>query len=140
MPVACLETTAVRRMLLSHPFAELNGFANPRWLSPCMHALVQSTPPSDCQRSSFEGIDQNWSSVAVSMAVGCKISASGASLRASWASQGLGIGAFSSEDLFLLPSVMLIETSVFSTIFVNSSKLIFPSRSLSASMIVLSTI
>lgn len=35
---------------------------------------------------------------------------------------------------------MLIETSVFSTIFVNSSKLIFPSRSVSASMIVLSTI
>jgi len=35
---------------------------------------------------------------------------------------------------------MLIETSVFSTIFVNSSKLILPSRSRSASMMVLSTI
>jgi hypothetical protein len=39
-----------------------------------------------------------------------------------------------------LPSVILILTSVFSTIFVNSSKLILPSRSLSASIIVLSTI
>lgn len=39
-----------------------------------------------------------------------------------------------------IPSVMLIETSVFSTIFVNSSKLILPSRSRSASIIVLSTI
>ena len=38
------------------------------------------------------------------------------------------------------PKVMLMLTSVFSTIFVNSSKLIFPSRSRSASMIVLSTI
>lgn len=38
------------------------------------------------------------------------------------------------------PSVMLMETSVFSTIFLNSSKLIFPSRSRSASMMVLSTI
>lgn len=35
---------------------------------------------------------------------------------------------------------MLIDTSVFSTIFVNSSKLILPSPSRSASMIVLSTI
>lgn len=40
----------------------------------------------------------------------------------------------------ILPNVILIETSVFSTIFVNSSKLIFPSRSWSASIIVLSTI
>lgn len=38
------------------------------------------------------------------------------------------------------PKVMLIETSVFSTIFVNSSKLILPSRSVSASIMVLSTI
>lgn len=37
-------------------------------------------------------------------------------------------------------NVILILTSVFSTILVNSSKLILPSRSLSASMIVLSTI
>ena len=44
------------------------------------------------------------------------------------------------EGLENLPNVILIETSVFSTIFVNSSKLIFPSRSVSASMIVLSTI
>jgi hypothetical protein len=35
---------------------------------------------------------------------------------------------------------MLIETSVFSTILVNSSKLILPSRSRSASIMVLSTI
>ena len=35
---------------------------------------------------------------------------------------------------------MLIDTSVFSTILVNSSKLILPSRSKSASMMVLSTI
>lgn len=36
--------------------------------------------------------------------------------------------------------VMLMETSVFSTILVNSSKLILPSRSKSASIMVLSTI
>jgi hypothetical protein len=39
-----------------------------------------------------------------------------------------------------IPKVMLIDTSVFSTIFVNSSKLILPSWSRSASMMVLSTI
>ena len=39
-----------------------------------------------------------------------------------------------------IPRVILIETSVFSTILVNSSKLILPSLSLSASMMVLSTI
>lgn len=39
-----------------------------------------------------------------------------------------------------VPKVMLMLTSVFSTILVNSSKLIFPSRSRSASIIVLSTI
>ena len=39
-----------------------------------------------------------------------------------------------------IPMVRLTETSVFSTIFVNSSKEILPSRSRSASMIVLSTI
>ena len=44
------------------------------------------------------------------------------------------------EGKILVPKVILMEMSVFSTIFVNSSKLILPSRSVSASMIVLSTI